>query len=227
MGSAQIDLYTAPTPNGWKVSVFLEEAGLPYAVRPIDLAKAEQKTPEYLKICPNGRIPAIVDRGCGDFAVFESGAILLYLARKTGLLWPQEDIEQSRVTQWLMFQMSGVGPMMGQANVFYRYFPEKLPQVIQRYHNESRRLLEVLEGQLQGRHYLCDELSIADIAHWCWVRIHEWSGINIDGLDNLKGWIARLDARPAFQRGVAVPYLLDFSAPPANVLDTARSLLTR
>jgi GST-like protein len=139
MSTPTIDLYTASTPNGWKVSVFLEEVGLPYNVYPISLAKGEQKQPEFLRICPNGRIPAIVDRTNGDFAVFETGAILLYLGRKTGELLPKDEKGESRVTQWLMFQMAGIGPMMGQANVFYRYFPEKIPAAIERYHNECRR----------------------------------------------------------------------------------------
>jgi Glutathione S-transferase, N-terminal domain len=127
MSSPQIDLYTASTPNGWKVSVFLEEVGLPYNVHRIDLTKGDQKKPEFLRICPNGRIPAIVDRANGDFPVFETGAILLYLARKVGKLLPKDEKGESRVTQWLMFQMAGIGPMMGQANVFYRYFPENCP----------------------------------------------------------------------------------------------------
>ena len=131
-----------------------KRSGLPYNVHHIDLGKGDQKNPEFLRICPNGRIPAIVDRGNGDFAVFETGAILLYLARKTGKLLPKDEKGESRVTQWLMFQMAGIGPMMGQANVFYRYFPEKLPSAIQRYHNECRRLFEVLEGQLKGREFL-------------------------------------------------------------------------
>jgi GST-like protein len=229
MSSPQIDLYTASTPNGWKVSVFLEEVGLPYTVHRIDLGAGDQKKPEFLRICPNGRIPAIVDRGNGDFGVFETGAILLYLARKTGKLLPKDEKGESRVTQWLMFQMAGIGPMMGQANVFYRYFPEKLPSAIQRYHNECRRLFEVLEGQLKGREYLCDEYSIADIANWCWVRIYKWSGVKIDGLTNLQAWLARLEARPACQRGIAVPEPLVFEEPNENseMLKTAQKLVTR
>jgi GSH-dependent disulfide-bond oxidoreductase len=200
-----IDLYTASTPNGWKASVLLEEIGMPYRVIPIDFDKKEQKTPEFLKINPNGRIPAIVDRANGDFAVFESGAIMIYLAKKSGKLLPRDDKGESRVIQWLMFQMGGIGPMMGQANVFYRYFPEKIQPAIDRYQNEGRRLFEVLESQLVGRDYLCDDYSIADIANWCWVRIHEWSGIKTEGLDHLKAWLARLEARPACQKGIVVP----------------------
>jgi glutathione S-transferase len=170
MNKLDILLYTAPTPNGWKASVMLEELGVPYEVRALDLTGREQKQQAYLNINPNGRIPAIVDRANGDFAVFESGAILIYLARKYGRFLPPDPNGESRVLQWLMFQMSGVGPMMGQANVFYRYMPEKIPVAIQRYQNECRRLFEVLDRQLQGRDYICDEYSIADIAHWCWIR---------------------------------------------------------
>lgn len=200
-----IDCYTASTPNGWKVTVLLEELAIPYRVIPVDLAQREQKADWFLAINPNGRIPAIVDRENDDFAVFESGAIMLYLAQRTGRLLPTEPKAASRVMQWLMFQMSGVGPMMGQANVFYRYFPEKIPAAIERYHNECRRLFEVLNGQLLGREYLCDDYSIADIANWCWVRIHRWSGVNIEGLDALQAWLVRLEARPACQRGIVIP----------------------
>ena len=152
-----IDLYTDATPNGWKVSVMLEEIGLPYTVHHVDLMQGQQKAPWFLEICPNGRIPAIVDRANGDFAVFESGAIMIYLAERAGRLLPTDAKGRSRVIQWLMFQMAGIGPMMGQSNVFYRYFPEKLPAAIKRYHNECRRLYEVLDRQLAGRDYLCDE----------------------------------------------------------------------
>jgi len=219
-----IDLYTAATPNGWKASVTLEELGIDYAVHPISLSAGDQKKPEYLKICPNGRIPAIVDRDNDDFVVFESGAIMLYLAKKVGKLIPKDEKGESRVTQWLMFQMGGVGPMMGQANVFFRYFPEKLQPAIDRYQNECRRLYEVLEGQLDGRDYLCDEYSIADIANWCWVRTYEWSGIDIEGLDNLRAWIDRLAARGACQRGIVVPEPL---ASEEDVKKMARKIVTQ
>ncbi len=140
-----IDLYTAATPNGHKVSIALEELGLPYTLKVLDLAAGEQKRPEFLALNPNGRIPVIVDRSAGDFAVFESGAILIYLAEKTGRLLPADAKGRSRVIQWLMFQMGGVGPMMGQANVFFRYFPQKIQPAIDRYQAESRRLLGVLD----------------------------------------------------------------------------------
>ncbi|GIX18150.1 MAG: thiol:disulfide oxidoreductase [Rhodothalassiaceae bacterium] len=200
-----ITLYTAPTPNGYKISVMLEEIGLPYEVRVLDLMKGEQKEEWFLKINPNGRIPAIVDHDNDDFNVFESGAIMLYLAEKTGRLLPKEEKGRSRVIQWLMFQMAGVGPMQGQANVFYRYFPEKIPSVIARYQNETKRLYTVLDRQLAGRDYLVDEYSIADIANWCWVRAHEWAGVSIDDLPNLKAWAERIGARPAVQRGIQIP----------------------
>jgi glutathione S-transferase len=200
-----IELYTAATPNGYKVSIMLEEAGLEYTVHPIDLGQGEQKTPEFLAMNPNGRIPVIVDRDNDDFVVFESGAILIYLAEKTGQLLPREERARSRVLQWLMFQMGGVGPMMGQANVFYRYFPEKIPAAIQRYQHEGRRLLGVLDRQLAGREYICGEYSIADIATWPWAVIHEWSGIDISGFDNLQAWLERMAGRPAVARGREIP----------------------
>lgn len=200
-----IDLYTAPTPNGWKASVTLEELGIPYEVHAINIAEGEQKAPEYLAINPNGRIPAIVDREAENFAVFESGAIMIYLAEKTGQLMPTDAKGRSLVLQWLMFQMGGIGPMMGQANVFYRYLPEKIPVAIDRYQNEGRRLFEVLDKQLQDNEWLAGDFSIADIANWCWVRSYKWSGIDVEGLENLKRWRDAIRTRPACQRGVEVP----------------------
>ncbi len=201
-----IELYTAATPNGHKASVALEELGLPYSVHPIDLGAGEQKQDWFLKINPNGRIPAIVDRGNDGFAVFESGAILVYLAEMTGQLLPSDAKGRSVTLQWLMFQMGGVGPMMGQANVFYRYWQEKIPPVIARYQNESRRLLEVLDRRLAESRYLAGEdYTIADIANWCWARTHEWSGVSVEGLDNLQRWLAEVGERPAVQRGICVP----------------------
>ena len=197
-----LELYTAATPNGYKASVALEELGLPYEVRTINLSTLEQKTPAYLAINPNGRVPALVDDG---FAVFESGAILMYLAEKTGRLMPTDPKGRSRVVQWLMFQMGGVGPMMGQANVFFRYWPEKLQPVIDRYQGETRRLFGVLEGQLAQHEYLAGDYSIADIAHWCWVRSYYWSGVDIEPFPNLKRWVDAIAARPAAQRGITVP----------------------
>ena len=200
-----IDLYTAATPNGHKVSIALEELGLPYSLRVLDLSANEQKEPWFLAINPNGRIPAIVDHDEGDFAVFESGAILIYLAEKTGRLMPQDAKGRSRVLQWLMFQMGGVGPMMGQANVFFRYFPEKLQPAIDRYQGEVRRLFRVLDGHLARNEYLAGDYSIADIANWAWVRTHNWSGVAIDDLPHLLRWRDQIRARPAVQRGIEMP----------------------
>ena len=200
-----IELYTATTPNGHKVSVALEELGLPYTVHEVDLAAGEQKTPAFLRLNPNGRIPVIVDQEAGGFTVFESGAILLYLAEKTGRLMPADPLGRSLVVQWLMFQMAGVGPMMGQANVFFRYLPEKIPTAIARYQHESRRLFEVLDGRLAEAEWLAGSYSIADIAHWCWVRTYRWSGVSVEGLPHLRRWLDAMKARPACQRGIAVP----------------------
>jgi len=201
-----IDLYTAPTPNGWKISIALEELGLPYEVHFVNIMAGEQKRPEYLKLNPNGRIPTIVDRERDGFAVFESGAILIYLAEKTGRLMPADPKGRSRVIQWLMFQMGGIGPMMGQANVFYRYFPEKIQPAIERYQNECRRLFEVLDRRLGESEWLADDYSIADIANWAWVRTYKWSGVSIDGLESLKRWSDAMYARPACEKGIEVPF---------------------
>ncbi|MGH7819074.1 MAG: glutathione S-transferase family protein [Candidatus Binatia bacterium] len=200
-----IDLYTAATPNGWKASIMLEEIGLPYTVKHIHLEQLEQKEPEYLKINPNGRIPTIVDRDEDDFAVFESGAILIYLAEKTGKLLPKDAKGRSTVIQWVMFQMGGIGPMQGQANVFYRYAPEKIEYAIQRYHNETKRLYTVLDTRLKDHEYLAGDYSIADVATWPWVSIHAWAGVEIDDLPNLRRWIEKVRERPAVQKGIAVP----------------------
>ena len=200
-----IDLYTAATPNGHKISIALEELGLPYTVHPIDMGKLEQKRPEFLRINPNGRIPAIVDREANNFPVFESGAILIYLAEKTGRLMPTDPQGRSTVIQWLMFQMGGIGPMMGQANVFFRYFPEKIQPAIDRYQTEVRRLFGVLDTRLADHEFLAGAYSIADIANWSWVRTCKWSGVTLDGLPHLSRWVEQLAARPACQLGVDVP----------------------
>ena len=204
-----IDLYTSPTPNGWKASVALEELGLSYTVHAIDLMQGEQKTEAYRRLNPNGRIPTLVDHDNGDFAVFESGAILMYLAEKTGRLMPADAKGRSLVVQWLMFQMGGVGPMMGQANVFFRYLPEKIQPAIDRYQHESRRLFEVLDRRLEDNEWLAGAYSIADIGHWCWVRTHRWSGVSIEGLAHLRRWLDTMKARPACRRGVEVPFKVE------------------
>lgn len=212
-----IELYTAATPNGQKISIALEEMGLSYKVNAFDLSTNQQKEPEFTAINPNGRIPAIVDKDNDDFPVFESGAILLYLAEKTGKFLPVDPKARSQVIQWLMFQMGGVGPMMGQANVFFRYFPEKIQPAIDRYQKEGRRLFEVMDSQLEHHRYLAgDEYTIADIATWPWVRIYEWSGINIDGLEHLQRWLAEIAQRPAVIKGLTVP-------PPSQESDEQRA----
>ncbi|MGR8948306.1 MAG: glutathione S-transferase family protein [Gammaproteobacteria bacterium] len=219
-----IDLYTASTPNGWKASVTLEEIGIPYTVHPIDLGAGDQKKPEFLALNPNGRIPAMVDKDADNLVVFESGAIMLYLAEKSGRLLPEDPVLRYQAISWLMFQMGGVGPMMGQANVFYRYFPEKIPAAINRYQNEGRRLFEVLDGALTNKDYLVGEYSIADIANWCWVRTYFWSGVDIAGLNNLQAWMKRLEERPACQRGIAVPEPLVLDE---SILEAAQTLVTK
>ena len=225
-----IDLYTAATPNGHKVSIALEELGLPYDMHVLAFDKAEQKSAAFVAINPNGRIPAIVDHDIdGGFAVFESGAILMYLAEKTGRLLPVDVQGRSRAIQWLMWQMGGLGPMMGQANVFTRYFPEQLPSVIDRYRRESRRLFEVLDGQLAKTEYLAGDYSIADIAAFPWVRIHAWPEVPVDGLDHLQRWLAAIEARPAVVAGLqkpprAVPQQ-DSATTDANAVAVAKTLL--
>ncbi len=205
-----IDLYTSATPNGWKASITLEELGVPYTLHPLSLSKGDQKTADFLKINPNGRIPAIVDRDEGDFAVFESGALMIYLAEKFGGLLPGDRRGRSEVIQWLMFQMGGLGPMQGQANVFFRYAPEKIPYAIERYQTETKRLYRVLDTRLADREFLCGEYSIADIANWSWASIHFWAGVDISDLPNLKRWIETIRARPAVQRGIVIPEPIDF-----------------
>jgi GST-like protein len=195
-----ITLYTAATPNGWKISIALEEMGLPYEVRVIDLGQKEQKAAWYLKLNPNGRIPTLVD---GGFAVFESGAILIYLAEKTGKFLPRDVQGRSRVIQWLMFQMANVGPMMGQANVFVRYFHEKIQSVIDRYHREVVRLFAVLDTQLATHEYVAGDYSIADMASYPWIVPYKNQGQNIDDFPHLKRWMETIGARPATERAYA------------------------
>jgi len=200
-----IELFTAATPNGHKVSIALEELGLPWSLRVIDLARGEQKQDWFLAINPNGRIPAIVDHDAGGFTVFESGAILIYLAEKAGRLLPADPQGRSRVLQWLMFQVAGIGPMMGQANVFHRYLPEKIPLAIDRYQGEVKRLFRVLDARLAQHDYLAGDYSIADIANWAWVRTWKWSGVPIDDLPHLSRWAESIRARPAVQAGIRQP----------------------
>lgn len=198
-------LYTSATPNGWKASITLEELGLEYKVHHIHMDQKEQKEDWYLKLNPNGRIPTIVDHDNGDFAVFESGAIMIYLAEKTGQLMPSDVNGRSLVIQWLMFQMGGIGPMMGQANVFFRYAPERIPYAIERYQREVRRLFEVLDTRLSRHEFLAGDYSIADIANYSWVWGYKWSGVSIDGLDHLARWLETIGERDAVKRGQDVP----------------------
>jgi len=200
-----IDLFTAGTPNGKKASIALEEMGLDYQVTAIDLSARVQKEEWFLRINPNGRIPAIVDRDNDDFAVFESGAILMYLAEKTGQLLPADVKRRSEVIQWLMFQMGGVGPMQGQAHVFVRYAEERIPYAIDRYQNEVLRLYGVLDRKLADSEFIAGDYSIADIATYPWVRSYEWAGVSIEDLVHLKRWLDTVGSRPAVQRGLAVP----------------------
>ena len=226
-----IDLYTAPTPNGWKASVTLEELEIPYQTKVVNLLKQEQKEEWFLRINPNGRIPAIVDRDAADLAVFESGAVMVYLAEKVGKLLPTAPAPRARVMSWLMFQMGGIGPMMGQANVFSRYFPEKIPAAIERYQNESRRLFEVLDRQLGETEWLADTYSIADIANFCWVRTYKWSGVSLDGLDQLRRWMDAMTARPGVVAGckvpIDVPQLTDDAEGAEEFAKNARTILQR
>jgi GST-like protein len=214
-----IDLYTATTPNGRKVSIALEELGLDYTTHAFNLKAMDQKKPEFLRINPNGRIPAIVDDG---FAVFESGAILLYLAEKTGKLIPADPRGRSRVVQWLMWQMGGLGPMQGQANVFFRYFPEKIQPAIDRYQNEVRRLFGVMDARLGEAAWLADDYSIADIACYPWIAQADWSGVPLDPFPHLARWFATMGERPAVVAGMQVP------APArdaAAIVETAQKLI--
>lgn len=226
-----IDLYTFKTPNGRKISIALEELGIPYKTHVVDISKGDQFKPEFLAINPNNKIPAIVDHtapGGGPLAIFESGAILLYLAEKTGTLMPTDLRGKAEVMQWLMFQMGGVGPMQGQANVFFRYFPEKLQPAIDRYQNETRRLYTVLESRLKDHEYLAGDYSIADIANWAWVRLHDWAGVSVDGLPGVQRWLAAIENRPAAKRGLDVPAQKKEDKPTeAQSIAWAQSLLQR
>jgi GST-like protein len=203
-----IDLYYWPTPNGWKVSIALEEMDLEYKVIPVNIARGDQFKPEFLAISPNNRIPAIVDREPVDsgppIPVFETGAILLYLAEKTGRFLPQDPRGRKTVLEWLMWQMGGLGPMLGQNHHFRTYAPEKLEYAIERYTNEAERLYGVLDRQLAGREYLCGEYSIADMACWPWTVPHERQGIDLAAFPNVRRWYDTMKERPALRRGFEV-----------------------
>jgi GST-like protein len=219
-----IDLYYWPTPNGHKVTIFLEETGVEYKIVPVNIRKGEQFEPSFLKISPNNRMPAIVDHDGPSktpLSLFESGAILLYLAEKTGKFMPTEMRARYNVVQWLMFQMAGIGPMMGQAGHFRNAAPEKIPYAIERYTNESRRLFGVMDKQLAANEYLAGEYSIADMASYPWVRNAEREPEQLETLPNLRRWLAALGARPAVKRGLAV--MADI--PQAPLSDEERSIL--
>ena len=217
-----IDFCTWSIPNGRKVSIALEEMEVPYEIKLVNLRDKEQKEPEYLKINPNGRIPAIIDRDNDDFAVFESGAILIYLAEKCGRFLPKDVKSRSIVLQWLMWQMGGLGPMQGQANVFYRYFPERLPSVISRYQNETRRLFGVMDTRLAEVAFLAGDYSIADMACYPWVAQHDWSGLTLDDYPNLARWFETVGDRPAVQIGMTVP---EPQRPPEKIKETASQVV--
>lgn len=199
-----IDLYTWTTPNGRKVSILLEELGLPYEAHPIDITKDEQFQPSFLAIAPNNRIPAIVDRDTG-IQLMESGAIMMYLADKAGRLLPQEREARHRTIEWLMWQMGGLGPMLGQAHHFLRFNRGKAPYAEERFRNEARRLYKVLDNRLKGREFVVDELSIADIAIWPWVAAFPWQEIALNDFPDVKRWYVDMAARPAVQKGYHVP----------------------
>jgi glutathione S-transferase len=218
-----ITLYSSPTPNGQKISIALEELEIDYRVRAVDLGARQQKEAWFLRINPNGRIPAIVDHDNGELAIFESGAILVYLAEQGGALLGDSLAQRIEVLQWLMFQVGGVGPMQGQANVFFRYAPEKMPYAIDRYQREVRRLYEVMDGQLARNEFLAGGYSIADIACYPWVASHAWSGVSVDGLEHLQRWCAAIAARPAVIAGMAVP--APFSGDAAAKIGAARNFL--
>jgi len=200
-----ITLYTSATPNGRKVSVALEELNLDYDPQDINLTKNVQKEDWYLKINPNGKIPAIVDHDANDLTIFESGAILIYLAEKTGRLLPSDSVNRFNVLQWLFLQVGGVGPMQGQANVFYRYMDNAIPEATSRYQNETNRLYSLLNQQLSKHEFLAGDLSIADIAHYPWIKLADWAGINIDDYEHIKRWLDQLDTRATFSKGMNVP----------------------
>jgi GST-like protein len=203
-----IELFYFPTPNGWKITIMLEECGLPYELKVVNIGRGDQFKPEFLAISPNNRMPAIVDRdppgGGAPISVFESGAILIYLADKAGQFMPKELRPRTEVLEWVMWQMAGLGPMTGQAHHFHRYAPEKIPYAMERYTKETARLLGVLDRRLAGRAYVCGDYSIADMASWPWTRGVEGLGIDLGAFANVKAWFARMQARPAVQKAVEV-----------------------
>jgi GST-like protein len=218
-----IDLYFWPTGNGKKITIMLEETGLEYRVLPVNINKGEQFAPEFLAISPNNKMPAIVDRsGSAPLAMFESGAILQYLAEKTGRFLPQDMPGRYRVLQWLYWQVGGLGPMAGQAHHFLRYSPQKIEYAMHRFQTEVARLYQVLDTQLGKTGHLAGEYSIADIAAWPWVARHDWQGQKLEDFPNVRRWFERVGARPAVQRGAAVGADLVAAAPPPTDEDRKR-----
>jgi GST-like protein len=205
-----IELYTAPTPNGWKISILLEELKVDYKTTAINLSVGEQKQPSFLELNPNGRIPVIKDLE-NNLLVFESGAIMMYLAEKHQRFLSKNTSIKYQQLQWLMFQVGNVGPMMGQANVFYRYFQKKISIVIDRYQSEVNRLFSVLDQHLQDKEYLAGDYSIADISNWCWVHTAKWSGVDLEKHKNLKAWTEKIASRPAVIKGKKIPFEIDSS----------------
>jgi GSH-dependent disulfide-bond oxidoreductase len=202
-----IDLYFWPTPNGFKITIYCEEVGLPYKIIPVNIGRGDQFQPEFLKISPNNRMPAIIDHdgpGSQPFSLFESGAILIYLGDKTGKLLPKEPRDRYQVMQWLMFQMGGIGPMLGQAHHFRMYAPEKLPYAVDRYTNEARRLYNVMDKQLAQHEYLAGEYSIADIATFPWILPHRMQGLELEEFPNVNRWFRAIRGRPAVEKGLSV-----------------------
>jgi GST-like protein len=224
-----IDLFYFPTPNTWKVSIFLEETGLDYKVIVVNILEGEQFNPDFLKISPNGRVPAIVDHDVKDengqpLSIMESGAILIHLAEKTGQFYPAAPLRRARVLEWLMWQMGGIGPMGGQANYFNAYCPEDLPLAKARYTNEVSRLWALLDEQLKDNDWIANnEYSIADMACWGWVTLHELQGQDIDATPHLKEWFERMGNRPAVQRAYAIG--ADIAATPGQISEQAKDLL--
>jgi GST-like protein len=221
-----IDLYTSPTPNGFKVSIMLEETTLPYTVIPVNINKGDQCDRDYLKLNPNNKIPTIVDSDGPDgipYTVFESGAILIYLAEKTGFFMPTDLAVRYLVVQWLMFQMGSIGPMLGQAHHFRRYAPEPIPYAIDRYTNEAKRLYRVMDRRLGEAEYLAGEYSVADIACFPWIRPYRRQGQDLNDYPNLKRWFDAVDNRPAVRRGLQVPS--GVRSVSAEMDETTRSIL--
>lgn len=202
-----IELYYWPTPNGWKVTIFLEEAGLPYHVLPVNIGRGDQFDPDFLRISPNNKMPVIVDPdgpGGEPISVFESGAILIYLADKSARFIPKDVRDRTKVMQWLMFQVGSLGPMLGQLHHFRNYAPERIPYAVERYSNETRRLYRVLDRRLESRDFVAGDYSIADMAIFPWIVAHEAQGIALQEFPSVKRWYDRLHARPAVERGLAV-----------------------